>query len=161
ARLEIEDALARPHQRRGGDKSAQFVTREKRFLQSAVARHAGDLVRVREDRANRPLRIALVAQNLAALVRMIAARPPAFVVEVVEEADDAPVVLVFADLAGVAAQGGLDRQRMFQQAVARGVFGEQLPGVVAIQAHMFRQIVMMTALTKSMKNAPTMGTTRN
>ena len=69
-------------------------------------------------------------------------------------------VFVLAERAGVAAHRGLDRQRVLQQAVALGVLGQQRPGVVAIQVHRFRQTVMMTALTKSMKKAPTIGTTR-
>src|SRR5262245_20071827 len=161
ARFEIEDALARPYQRRGGDETAQFVTGEQRLLETAVARHAGDLLRVRQNRADCPLRIAFGAENLAAPVGMIAERRPPLVVEVVEQADRAPVVLVLAERARVAAHRDLDRQRMFQQAVALGVLLQQLPGVVSIHAHMFRQMVMMTAFMKSMKNAPTMGTTRN
>src|SRR5262249_40327466 len=77
ARLEIEHALARPNQRRGSDETAQFVTGEERLLQPAVARDAGDLLGVRKDGPNRPFRIALRAQNLAALVRMVAQCRPA------------------------------------------------------------------------------------
>ena len=49
-------------------------------------------------------------------------------------------VLVFAEHARVAAHGGLDRQRVLQQAVALRVFGQQRPGCLARQLHMFRQM---------------------
>ena len=64
------------------------------------------------------------------------------------------------NLPRVAAHRGLDGQRVLQQALALRVLGQQRPGVLAIQVHMFRQTVMITALMKSMKKAPTIGTTR-
>src|SRR5258708_7259986 len=40
--LEVEDALARTDQRRAGDEAGELVTGKQRFLEPAVARHAGD-----------------------------------------------------------------------------------------------------------------------
>ena len=69
-RLEIEHALARPDQRRGGDEAGQLVAGEQRLLEQAVARDAA-VVRVRQNRADHPFRIAALAQDLAAAERMI------------------------------------------------------------------------------------------
>jgi hypothetical protein len=92
---------------------------------------------------------------------MVAERRPALVIEIVEQRRHPPRLFVLAELAGVAADGGFDRHGVLQQAVPFGVLGEQTPGVLAIQVHRFRQTVMITALMKSMKKAPTIGTTRN
>ena len=50
---------------------------------------------------------------------------PALVVEVVEQADHAPVLFAFTPLACIASQRGLDREHVFAQAVAGGVLGHQ------------------------------------
>ena len=63
---------------------------------------------------------------------MIAERRPALVVEVVQQRGDAPAFLVLAELLRVAAHGGLDGQRVLQQAVALRVLGQEGPGIVSI-----------------------------
>src|SRR5260370_1551988 len=103
ARLEVKNALARSDERRCGNETAQLIAREQRLLEQTVARHTGDFLRVRENRANRPLGIALRAQNLGAFVRMVAERRPPLVVEIVQQSDDAPLLLVLAELARVTA----------------------------------------------------------
>src|SRR3954469_3783916 len=67
-RLEVEDALARTDQRRARDEPGELVAGKQRLFEQAVARHAGDLHRMRQNRADRPLGIALRAQNLGPLV---------------------------------------------------------------------------------------------
>src|SRR5207253_5791808 len=94
--------------------------------------HTRDLLRVRENRADHPIGIPLLVENLAPFVRMIAERRPALVVEVVQQRGDAPGVFVFPELPRVAAHRGFDRHRVFQQAVAFRVLGQERPGVVAI-----------------------------
>src|SRR5581483_8190051 len=144
ARLEIEHALARPHERRRGDEAGELVAREQRLLQQAVARHAGDLLRVRQDRPDRPLGIPLLAQDRGALVRVIAERRPAFVVEVVEQRRDAPFLFVLAELARVAADRRLHGERVLQQALALRVLVQQRPGIVAIHGK-FQHLMSLTA----------------
>ena len=77
-----------------------------------------------------------------------------------EERDDAPAGFILTEEARVAPDGGFDRQRVLQQAFTLRVLRQQRPGVVACQLHMFRHTVISSAFVKSMKNAPTMGTTR-
>ena len=62
---------------------------------------------------------------------MIGRRRIALVVEVVEQRDDAPLLLVLAERARVAADGGLDGERVLAQALALGPLGQQRPGRVA------------------------------
>ena len=66
------------------------------------------------------------------MVRLIG---PALVVEVVQQRDDAPVLLVLADQPGVAAHGRLDGQHVLPQAFALGVFLHQRERVGAGQRH--------------------------
>ena len=82
--LEVQHALARTHERRGGDEARHLVAGEQRLLERAVARDAA-VVGVRQDRSNHPLRVAVLAQDLAAPERMILERRPALVIEIVEE----------------------------------------------------------------------------
>ena len=128
--LEVEDALRRPHQRRGGDEARHLVARVQRVLEPRLARHAG-VVGVREDRARHPLGIALRLQDLDAAKRMVLLVGIALVVEVVQQRDDAPVVFVLAELPRVAAHRGFDRQHVLPQALALRVLGHQRPGVVS------------------------------
>ena len=130
--LEIEHALRRPHERRRGDEARPSRRRRTASSRAGLARHAG-VVGVRQDRARHPLRIALLAQDLDAAERMVRRVGPALVVEVVEQRDDAPVLLVLAPQPRVAAHRGLDRQRVLPQALALRVFRQQRPGGVARQ----------------------------
>src|SRR4029077_9585004 len=96
---EVEQALAGPDERGRGDEPGHLVARPKRLLEPAVARHAA-VVGVRENRASHPVGVPLLPQDLAAAKRMIVERRPALVVEIMEQADDAPGFLVLAELAG-------------------------------------------------------------
>src|SRR4029078_1108875 len=110
------------------------------------------------------------AQDLGALEGVILQVRILLVVEIVEERGIAPEQLVLAELAGVAAHRGLDGEGVLQQALALGVRREQRPGARAgnrqqvgkVGRHRWRSrnSVMMIALVKSMKKAPTIGTTR-
>src|ERR1700687_1173219 len=50
---------------------------------------------------------------------------PALVIEIVHQTDDAPALLVLAELAGVSPHGRFDRQHVFDQAGVLGVFMQQ------------------------------------
>src|SRR5437667_2385142 len=142
--LQVENALARPHERCGGDESRHFIARKERLLDRRLARHAGDLRRMREDRADHPLRIAALAQNLAAAHRMITERRPALVVEIMKQRDDAPSLFILAELLRVAAYCGLDGERVLQETLAFGVLGEQMPSLVSSRSHGFMRIRRQT-----------------
>src|SRR5262249_23147582 len=58
------------------------------------------------------------------------------VVEVVQQRDGAPVVLVFAEHPRVAAHGCLDGEHVFAQALALRMFGNDGPGLVSREAHL-------------------------
>src|SRR5262245_51578471 len=54
-----------------------------------------------------------------------------FVIEVVDERDKAPGVLVFAGRPGISANRGLHAQKMFAKALALHVLGNEGPGAIA------------------------------
>ena len=54
------------------------------------------------------------------------------VVEVVEEADNTPLLLVAAELAGVGAHSRLHGEAVLAQGFRLGVLAEQVPGGLAI-----------------------------
>src|SRR5439155_722179 len=117
-----------------------FVAREQRLLQEPVARHAA-VVGVREDRADHPLRILLLAQDLAAAKRMILEAGPPLVIEIVQQRDDAPALLVLAELPRVAAHGGFHGHRVLQEALVLRVLGQQLPRGVAVRRKRHGKVV--------------------
>ena len=112
----------------GGDEARHLVARVERLLEPRLARHAG-VVGVRQDRARHPLGIALRLQDLDAAERMVLLIRIALVVEVVQQRDGAPVVLVLAELPRVAAHRRLDAQHVLAQALALRVLGHQRPRV--------------------------------
>ena len=64
AGLEVEHALARPDERRGGDEARHLVAGKQRLLERRLARHAA-VVGVRQDGADHPLRIALRSRRIS------------------------------------------------------------------------------------------------
>ncbi len=99
--------------------AGQLVAGEEHALEVALAR--GDVlqvVRVREHRAHEPLRVAELAQVRRAVLRVLVERRVALVVEVVQQRDVAPGVLVLAALARIGAHGGLDRVGVAPQRLA-------------------------------------------
>src|SRR5713226_5308090 len=97
-RLQIEDALARTHERRGRDEPGHLVARKQRPFERALARHAA-VLGMRENRADHPFLVPLLAKNLRAAKRMIFLTRPPLVVEVVKQRDGAPCLFVLAELA--------------------------------------------------------------
>ena len=74
---------------------------------------------------------------------MITEGGPALVVEIVQQRDDTPSLFVLAELPGVPADGRFHGQRVLQETVALGVFGQQGPGVLAGQRHGLRHKIPM------------------
>ena len=132
-RLEAVEA-GRADEPAGVDESGQLVTREEDLLELRVARHR-EVLGMREDRLDQLLRVALLAQDRRAVLRMLVERGVDLVVEVVEESRRAPELLVLAVAPGVEADGRLDRERVPQERLARRVLREGLPRLLAGRPH--------------------------
>ena len=81
-----------------------------------------------EDRLDDLLRVALLAEDRRAVLRMLVERRVHLVVEVVEERRDAPELLVAAELPRVRGGRGLDGERVAQERLALRVARQGLPG---------------------------------
>src|SRR5688572_11515423 len=86
-RLEIEHALGRTHERRGGDESRHLVTRKQRVLEPRLTGDAR-ILRMRQDCASDPLRVAAFLQDLHTAERVVLEVRPALVIEVVQDGHD-------------------------------------------------------------------------
>src|SRR5258708_23130558 len=80
-------------QRDGGNDSGEFVAGEERFFHRRVTSDAG-IFGMRHHGASDDLGPAPLLQDLVALVRMVVEARVLLVVEVVNQADDAPQVFV-------------------------------------------------------------------
>ena len=114
--------------------AGDLVTREECLLQRGVPLRL-QMLSVREDCLDHLLRIALLAEDRRAVLRVLVERGVDLVVEVVEERNDAPQLLVLSEPARVRARGGLDGERMPEQRLALGVPRQRLPGSLARQVH--------------------------
>jgi hypothetical protein len=90
---------------------------------------------VREHGVDHLFGIALLAQDRRSVLRMLVERRMHLVVEVVEEADCAPELLVLAELTRVPAHARLDAERVTEQRLALRVLRERLPGAFACDFH--------------------------
>ena len=153
-RLGLEPVEAgRPHEPAGVHEAGDLVAREEGLLELGVARHR-QVLGVREDRLDHLLGIALLAEDGRAVLRVLVERGMDLVVEVVEERDDAPELLVLAEPACVRARGGLDGERVPEQRLALRVLRQRLPGPVARRLHRTSTIpglVSMTTLATGMQ----------
>ena len=86
---------------------------------------------MREHRLDHLLRVALLAQDRRAVLRMLVERGVDLVVEVVEQSGHAPELLVLAELARVPRGRGLDGERVAQERLALRVRRQRFPGLVA------------------------------
>ena len=112
-RTERGSSVERPSGRTsaaGVHEAGQLVAGEEDVLELALARRdVLQVVRVREHRPDEPLRVAGSRRNARAVLRMLVERRMPLVVEVVQQRDAAPGVLVGAARPGVGAHRGLDR----------------------------------------------------
>ena len=90
----------RPHEPTRVHEPRQLVAGEQRLLQRSVTRHL-EMLGVREDRFDHFLRIPLFTQDRCAVLWMLVQRRMNLVVEVVEQRDDAPQLLVLAEVPGI------------------------------------------------------------
>src|SRR4029077_5359175 len=96
------------------DEARELVAGEERLLQRCVARQA-EMLCMREHRLDDLLRIALLAQDRGAVLRMLVEGRVHLVVEVVQKRRYAPSLLVPAELARVRSRRRLDGEGMPQQ----------------------------------------------
>src|SRR5262249_8732838 len=120
----------RPDEPARVDEAGELVACRERLLQLRVAWQP-EVVRVRQDALDHDLRVALLAQDLRAVLRVLVERRMHLVVEVVQERGDRPELLVLAEAPRVGADGGLDGERVAQERLALRVFRESLPGLLA------------------------------
>ena len=110
------DQFLRAHVGHGDDEPAKLVHGKQRLANRPVERVV-NLVpfRVRQDRPDDLFIDAAFAQNLRPLLRVVGDARPALVVEVVQQAGDAPLPGVLAQFGRVMPHRRLDRERVFQQ----------------------------------------------
>lgn len=135
AGFKIEDALRRTDVGAGGEEAGELIAGKKCVLKRRFAWDAA-VIGVGEDGADHFFRIAVLAENFGALGGMFAVGSvvvvgPTLVVEVVEEGNEAPELLVGTKFAGVGADTGLDGKHVFAQTFGLSVFTEKFPGIVA------------------------------
>src|SRR5262249_18562773 len=75
------------------------------------------------------LGIAAFFEDFVAHERVLGRGGIFFIIEIVQQAGDAPLVFVLAELAGVGAHTGLNGQHVLAQALRLGVFAKQAPGL--------------------------------
>src|SRR5439155_1360455 len=95
------------------DEPGQLVAGEERPLQQRVARQL-EVLGVGKHRLDHVLGIALLPQDRRAVLRMFVERRMDLVVEVVQQRDDTPAILVLAEMARVPADGRLDVETMME-----------------------------------------------
>ena len=122
------DERARVHE------AGELVAREERLLQRRVAGQR-EVLGMREHGLDDLLRVALLAEDRRAVLRVLVERRVDLVVEVVEERGDAPELLVPAELARVRGRRSLDRERVTEQRFALRVPRQRLPGLFACRGH--------------------------
>src|SRR5208337_2551946 len=97
------------------------------------ARHAA-IIGVRKNGADHLFGIVMRAKDVGAFRGMLAigsmaAVGPAFVVEIMEQRDDAPEFLIGVVLLGVSADAGFHGQHVLAKAFGLRVFAQEIPGV--------------------------------
>ena len=122
-----------PHEGTGRDESAQLVARVQRLVEKRDAGAVGQIVGMRLDRVDHVVRIMPLFEDCRSLERMIGRVGPAFVVEIVQEPDGAPLLLVFAVFAGVGPQRRLDGQHVPHEVFVFCVLANE--GQVGITTH--------------------------
>ena len=90
----------RPHEPARVHEAGQLVAGEQRLLQLRVAWHL-QMLGVRQHRLDHFLRIALLPQDRRPVLRMLVQRRMDLVVEIVQERDDSPQLLVLVEVPGV------------------------------------------------------------
>src|SRR5262249_16672192 len=112
--------------------SSEFITREQRFLKRRLARNAR-VVRVRKDGFADLLFNAALGEDRLTFLRVFLERWVDLPIEVVQQRGDRPLLLVFAELARIRGEAGLDRERVLAQPFGLREFAEKIPCLFAAQ----------------------------
>src|SRR5581483_1947571 len=144
-RLEALEA-GRAHEPARVHESGQLVAGEERPLERRVAREA-EVVRVRQDRLDHLLGIALLAQDRRPVLRVLVEGGVDLVVEVVEERRHPPELLVTAERGSVRSRRRLHGERMAEQRLALRVARERLPRLGPVWNHGGASIVPSVSTT--------------
>src|SRR5579864_4623186 len=132
--IDLTDGARRPDERDRDHKAGQLVGCEQRLFHAALPRYAA-VIGVREDGPAERLRQPAPAQQLDSHERVAGLlRRVLLVIDVVQQADEAPSVLIFAELPGVGAHDGLDRQHMFLQIDRARLSDQERPSLVSRHA---------------------------
>src|SRR5215217_757459 len=95
---------------------------------------------MRKDRFDHLVRVTLFAQDRRPVLRMLVEGGVDLPVEVVEEGDDAPKLLVLAEPPRVRPHRRLDRERMPEQRLALRAPRQRLPGSLSGWLHRLRRL---------------------
>jgi len=98
----------------GGDESCELVAGEESFFHGGVARYAG-VLGVGHDGAADFVGVAAFFQDFVAFVGMFFRGGIFLVIEIMDQSDDSPKILILAKLFGVGAHAGFDGEGMFAQ----------------------------------------------
>jgi UDP-N-acetylglucosamine 1-carboxyvinyltransferase len=112
------------------DEPGELIAGEERPLERRIARHL-EMLGVRQHGLDHLLRIAELAQDRRAVLRVLVERGVDLVVEVVEQRGHPPELLVLAEAPRIGRRRGLDRERMPQKRLVLRVLGEGRPGLFA------------------------------
>jgi hypothetical protein len=129
--LDVEDALRGPHDGASRDKARQLVAGEEYLLHIAEGLDLGaDAEAVALDRANEGLIVACRGQDGAGMLQVLLW--VLLVIDVVQEAHDAPIIGILALLRGEVAHRRLDRESVAVQVVVVVVLAPQAQGGFAV-----------------------------
>jgi len=133
-RRQVEQALRRPDESHGNDEADHFVDGVDAAVEVAPALHTG-VVGMPEHRVDDLLGDPASPQLRRADERVFLERRVAVVVEVVQQADDAPEVFIAAHPTRIPPHAGFHRERMLDQVWCLGPLVEQDPGFFACRDH--------------------------
>ena len=113
----------------GGDKAGQFVAGVEYLFEGRDARDAA-IVGVRENGAADLFIDATRGEDGFAVHGMVGGLGVDLPIEIVEESGEAPLVLVFAELAGIGGDAGFDGEGVFTEAFGFGEFADDFPSLI-------------------------------
>jgi 2-polyprenyl-3-methyl-5-hydroxy-6-metoxy-1,4-benzoquinol methylase len=114
-RFHLGQRLVRLDQRACRDEAGDFVASVERLFHPTFTLHAA-VVGMGENGAAHVFRIAALFQNLVSHKRMLGRRGIFFIIKVMQQAGDAPLVLVLAKLASIGAHARFHGQHVLAQA---------------------------------------------
>src|SRR5215210_939803 len=145
-----------PDESAGHDEAGEFVHGIEGLREQRLARHV-EIVGVPFYRLQHVLRVAPAGEFPHADHGVLRGVGVLLVVHVVQQTRDPPLLLVFAELAGVGPHGGLDGEHVLAQRVTLRPLAEQPPGFLTIQCHLpkpyaLRDLSLYPSISKDHRN---------